>query len=85
MHKLNVKALAIALGSAWALCMLFTGWAAMFGWSTKFVEIMGSAYIGFEPSFLGGIIGALWGFLDGAIGGLVIALIYNAVSRRQSD
>ena len=61
MNKLNVKALAIALGSAWAFCMLFAGWASIFGWSVKFVEIMGSVYIGFGPTFLGGIIGAIWG------------------------
>ena len=81
MYKLNVKALAIALGSAWALCMLFAGWASIFGWSTKFVEIMSSVYIGFEPTFLGGIVGAIWGFVDGAIAGLVIAIIYNVVSK----
>jgi hypothetical protein len=81
MNKLNVKALAISLGSAWALCMLFAGWASIFGWSVKFVDIMGSVYIGFEPSILGGIIGALWGFIDGAIAGLVIALIYNFFSK----
>jgi len=79
MDRLNVKALAIALGSAWSLCMLFSGWAAIFGWSEKFVEIMGSVYIGFEPTFIGGIVGAIWGFIDGAIAGLVIALVYNAV------
>jgi len=82
MNKLNVKALTIALGSAWALCMLLAGWAAMFGWSVKFVEVMGSAYIGFEPSFLGGIIGAFWGFVDGAVGGFVIAVIYNAIAKK---
>ncbi len=63
MNRLNVKALAIAVGSAWALCMLFAGWAAIFGWSVKFVEIMGSVYIGYEPTLLGGIIGCLIGLL----------------------
>ena len=82
MNRLNVKALAIAVGSAWSLCMLFAGWAAIFGWSVKFVEIMGSVYIGYEATFVGGIIGALWGFLDGAVGGLIIALIYNAIAKQ---
>ncbi|MFV1998097.1 MAG: bacteriophage holin [Acidiferrobacterales bacterium] len=82
MNKIDAKALAIALGSAWGLMLLFVGWAAMFGWSTKFVEIMASTYIGFEPSFLGGIIGGIWGFVDGAIGGFIIAIIYNAVAKK---
>ncbi len=81
MNKLNVKALAIALGSSWALCMLLTGWASIFGWSAKFVEVMGSIYIGFEPTLLGGIVGAIWGFVDGAIAGLLIAIIYNAAAK----
>ncbi len=83
MNKLNVRGLAIALGSTWALAMLFAGWASIYGWTTEFVAVMGSVYVGFEPTFLGGIIGAVWGFVDGAIGGLLIAIIYNAVSKSE--
>lgn len=83
MEKLSVKGLAIGLGASWAICMLFVGWVAMFGWSVKFVEVMSSVYIGFEPSFLGGIIGAVWGFVDGAIGGIIIAIVYNAVTKEK--
>ncbi len=83
MEKLSVKGLAAGVGAAWAFCMLFAGWAAMFGWSAKFVAVMASVYIGFEPSFLGGIIGAAWGFVDGAIAGLIIAIVYNAVTKKK--
>ena len=83
MKKLSVKGLAVGLGVSWAFCMLFVGWASMFGWSTKFVEVMSSIYIGFKPTFLGGIIGAIWGFIDGATGGLIIAVVYNAIARKQ--
>ena len=79
MGKLNVKALAIGLGVSWAVCMLFAGWMSTFGWGTKFVEVMASVYIGFKPTFLGGVIGAIWGFVDGATGGAIIALVYNAI------
>ncbi|MFQ5990001.1 MAG: bacteriophage holin [Candidatus Methylomirabilales bacterium] len=77
--ELNVKALAVALGVSWSVLILFSGWASIFGWGTRFVEIMSSLYIGFAPTFLGGLIGAAWGFIDGAIGGAVVALIYNAM------
>ncbi|MBW1982394.1 MAG: bacteriophage holin [Deltaproteobacteria bacterium] len=83
MEKLSVKGLAVGLGVSWATCMLFAGWASIFGWCTKFVEIMSSIYIGFKPSFLGGIIGAIWGFADGAIGGAIIAIVYNAVTTKK--
>ncbi|NOX25417.1 MAG: membrane-associated protein [Deltaproteobacteria bacterium] len=63
--------------------MLFAGWAAIFGWSAKFVAVMSSVYIGFKPTFLGGIIGALWGFIDGATSGVIIAVIYNAVTKKK--
>lgn len=81
MAKLSVKGLAISLGVAWAAMVLFTGWVAIFGWGTNFVEALSSLYIGYAPTFLGGIIGAVWGFVDGAIGGLIIALVYNAMVR----
>jgi hypothetical protein len=83
MEKLNVKALAVALGVSWAFCMLFVGWASIFGWGTEFVKIMSSVYIGFRPTFLGGVIGAIWGFIDGAIGGAIIALVYNTIAKKR--
>ncbi len=83
MEKLNVKALAVGLGVSWGLAMLFVGWVSIFGWGTKIVEMISSLYIGFEPSFLGGIIGAIWGFFDGAIGGALIAFVYNTVAERK--
>jgi hypothetical protein len=83
MEKLNVKALAVGLGVSWGLAMLFVGWASIFGWGTKVVEVTSSLYIGFAPSFLGGIIGAIWGFFDGAIGGAIIAFVYNVVAERK--
>jgi len=82
MEKLNVKALAVGLGVSWAVCMLFVGWASILGWGVKFVEVMSSVYIGFAPTFLGGVIGAIWGFIDGAIGGAIIALVYNAIAKK---
>ena len=81
MKKLSVKGLTISFGVAWAAMMLFTGWVAMLGWGTGFVEALSSLYIGYATTWLGGIIGAAWGFVDGAIGGLIIALIYNAMVR----
>lgn len=63
--------------------MLFAGWASILGWCAKFVEIMASIYIGFKPTFLGGIIGAIWGFIDGAVGGAIIAFVYNIATKKK--
>ena len=46
-------------------------------WGIDLVTTMSSLYIGYAPTFLGSIIGAIWAFVDGFIAGVVIAWIYN--------
>ncbi|MCL7414288.1 MAG: bacteriophage holin [ANME-2 cluster archaeon] len=84
MEELNVKALSLGIGGICALYLLLLGWASMFGYGTDLVEMISPVYIGYGSTFIGSIIGALWGFVDGAIGGAIIALIYNAVVRKRS-
>jgi hypothetical protein len=84
MEKLNIKALAMAGGALWGVYMLLIAWSAwLFNWGTGFVTAMSSIYIGFTPTFLGGVIGAVWGFIDGAIAGAVIAWIYNIAAAKR--
>jgi hypothetical protein len=82
MERLSIKAVAVALGATWGFLVLSLGWTSAFGWGTKAVETLSSVYIGYAPGFVGGIIGGLWAFADGAIGGAIFALIYNRVARR---
>ncbi|MCP4177984.1 MAG: membrane-associated protein [bacterium] len=83
MKKISVKGLALALGITWGLYMLLLGWVSCFGWGIGVMKIMSTLYIGFSPSFIGGIIGAIWGFFDGVIAGIIIAWIYNRVSKKK--
>ena len=83
MQKLSVKALALSIGTFCALGALFLGLAAMCGWGEGCVKIMSSLYIGFEPTITGSLIGAVWAFVDGAIAGLIIALLYNAFTGKK--
>jgi len=81
MEKLNTKALALALGIISALYVFLHGIAVMlFGWGAELASLLGSLYIGFEPTILGSVIGAVWGFVDGAVAGAIIALIYNKIA-----
>ncbi|MEX0961665.1 MAG: bacteriophage holin [Simkaniaceae bacterium] len=73
----NIPSFTLALGITWSFSILMAGWLAAFGWGPPFVEVMGSFYIGYEPTFIGAIIGAIWAFFDGAIGGLIFSLFYN--------
>ena len=82
MAKLNVKAFGLAVGIVWSVGMFVLGIIAMaFGWGGKFVEILSSLYIGYKATFLGSIIGAVWGFIDAGIGGIIVAWLYNKFAK----
>lgn len=68
--QLSIKGLALALGLAWGGGVALLGLAASLGWGRALVEVLGSVYVGFGPSPLGSAI-------DGALGGIVIAWLYN--------
>jgi hypothetical protein len=77
-QKLNVGALALSFGILWGLSVLVLGWIAMGGWGVRWVEVLSSLYIGYRATVVGAIIGAIWAFFDGLIGGFLIAVFYNA-------
>ena len=74
LSKLSV---ALSLGIVWGVGMILTGWFSNFGWAEMFVETMSSCYVGYGPSFWGGIVGGIWGFIDAFIGGFVFAWLFN--------
>jgi hypothetical protein len=41
-------------------------------------------YYGYTVSWFGAIVGTIWGFFDGLIGGAVFALLYNKLCGAQS-
>ena len=77
--KFNIMAFALALGVTCALANLIIGWTGMMGWGNRYVDVMGSFYVGFTPSFFGAIVGAIWGFVHGFIGGFIFCWLYNNV------
>lgn len=81
MNKCQPLALGIAIGVLWAIYVFFAGIFATFGWGTALVTTLGSLYIGYAPSILGAIIGAIWALIDGFVAGVVIAWIYNMIAR----
>ena len=81
MHKLSINALGVALGVLWAAYVFLCGIAAQMGWGVALVDALSSLYIGYGPSFVGALIGAVWGLVDGYIAGVVIAWIYNKLAK----
>ena len=81
MNKFSPNALGIAVGVLWATYVFFCGITAMFGWGIALVDAISSLYIGYGPSVVGAIIGAVWAFVDGYIAGVVIAWLYNKLAK----
>ena len=74
--KLNALSLAIAIGVSEGLGMMLFAWAGwLWGYGTPVIQQIASMFIGYAPSFGGGILGALWGFADGFTFGIVVGWI----------
>ena len=81
--RLNLKALALALGLAWGGGVLVVGVAHLMwpGYGSAFLELIASVYPGYRVGGFGSvIIGAAYGVLDGAVCGAVVGWLYNAAA-----
>ncbi len=82
MAKLDVKALGLTLGIVWGAAMFLLGLIGIYSsWGGGIQEIMSTLYIGYKPTFLGSIIGGIWGFIDAGIAGVVVAWLYNKLQK----
>jgi len=80
--RLHVVAFGLALGITWAIGMFAIGLTALyFNYGSSFVAGMGDFYIGYTPTLMGAAIGAVWGFVDMFILGVVIAFFYNRFAK----
>ncbi len=83
--KLNIKAFALACGLIWGLGLfLLTWWIIAIEGVTEEVPFIGRIYRGYNITPLGSVIGLIWAFIDGAIGGAIFAWLYNLISSHTS-
>ena len=76
--KLNIKAFALAFGILWGFGLfLGTWWIIAFEGVSGDVTFIGRFYRGYSVSPLGSIIGMVWAFFDGLIGGAIFGWLYN--------
>ncbi len=83
--RIHVRALGLALGILWGLGVFFLGIAALVipgQWGDQMVWILGNVYVGYDASVVGALIGAVWGFADGFIGGALLAWLYNLLAEK---
>ncbi len=82
--KLSVRAISITMGLLWAASMLAVGIVNLVSpaYGGDFLRMMSSVWPGFHDSrtWASVVIGTLYGFADGAIGGLIFAWIYDRIA-----
>jgi len=84
--KLSVKAMAAAGGLLWGGGMLAVAMGNLISssYGTAFLEVMSSVYNGYHASgtFGDALVGGAYGLVDGALGGAVLAWLYNIFAVR---
>ena len=82
--KLNVKACGLAFGLVWGGGLfLLTWWIIAFEGATGEVTMIGRLYRGYTITPIGSVIGLAWGFVDGLVGGLIFAWLYNLLAGKE--
>lgn len=77
---LDAKALGLSLGILWTVAIVLMGVLAMtMNYSTEIVNLLGTVYKGYGPSWPGIAAGVPWAFADAFIGGYLVAWLYNKV------
>ena len=80
--QLGIISFGLAVGITAGIFAFVIGMSAgLFGWGWTFVEVMSSLLIGYMPTIVGSITGAVWAFVDGFIAGVIIAFLYNRTLR----
>lgn len=83
--KLNIKAFALTFGLIWGFGLFFlTWWIILFSGISRDPTLIGKVYLGYNISPFGSIIGLVWAFFDGFIGGAIFAWLYNYITTRLS-
>ncbi len=79
--RLSIRSLAVTFGILWGGTVLLLGMANLIwpSYGVAFLQLVDSVYPGYHAGQgLGSVIvGTLYAILDGAVGGLVFAWIYN--------
>jgi hypothetical protein len=78
--KLNVKAFGLAFGLWWGFGLFFlTWWIMLFEGATGEVTMIGRLYRGYTITPIGSFIGLAWALVDGFVGGIILAWLYNLI------
>lgn len=81
-QPLHANKLAFSFAIIWSISLLLLAWAGwLFHYGIMFTHVLGFVYLGYAPTFLGGVIGAVWGFFDFFIFIWLCSWLYNRLIR----
>ncbi len=75
--KLRVRAFGLATGVVAGLFVLFVTLVSIWFGRGETIDALVVPFPGFSRSIGGAIVGLIWGFVDGFIGGALLAWLYN--------
>jgi hypothetical protein len=75
--KLRVRAFGLATGVVAGLFVLFVTLVSIWFGRGETIDALVVPFPGFSRSVGGAIVGLIWGFVDGFIGGALLAWLYN--------
>lgn len=80
--ELAVISFGLAFGVVWSASVFLLAIAAsFFEWGTVAAMMLSSLYVGYGPTFVGSVAGAVWGFVHGFLFGIAVAYLYNVFMR----
>ena len=79
---MSIRSIALTAGIFGAASMfLIAWWLILIGNAEGPPTLLERMYIGYSFTPLGSVIGALWGFVDFAIGGAIAAWLYQKIKK----
>ena len=80
---MSIRAFALTAGIFGAGTMfLLAWWLILTGNAEGPKTLLERVYIGYSFTPMGSVIGAIWGFIDGGIAGVIFAWLYNLIDRK---
>lgn len=79
--KFDIRAFDLTCGLIWGFGLFtLTWWIISFDGISADPTLIGKIYRGYTISPMGSVIGLIWGFFDGLIGGAIFAWLYNLLT-----
>lgn len=81
--QLDIRAFSLTCGVITGVGLFFlTWWIIAFQGATGEPTFIGEVYRGYRINAVGSVIGLAYGFVDGLIGGIVFAWLYNRLANK---